>query len=555
MKDRIINFYNSTRTRWQGLELVQKRRLVMACAGLIVALAVTMFFMVRPDWAVLHNNLDRVTINEMRNVLRDNNIRYRIAQGGTAIEVRYGDLNEALVEVHSNIDVFSTGGERFLLSNALEGINMSTSETAMDQMFRRVDENEIAVSLMLLDGIVDANVSLVVADPRSVFLGNSASSASVVLHTTRPFSQQEALMMANTIAGSVESLSIENVTITDQNLNNIFHGGSVGDDRFGGNSDVDLRVAHATRLENNVRHMLSQLFSDVSVTSNIALNLDHTVTNATTFTEPGGVGTGGIVSDEEILNETAEGTGGAGATEPGAFANDGGVPGTMLAGAQGDFNAQREVINRQYLVNEVRTITESHPGSLIAEESSLSAMVRRDIFVHEDMFTSGNLALSVDVVLEDGWSWETFIQANQFPITMEIEPGILSMLADASGIPVENISVFGTYQLLFIHAPVTPINWHTLVLALVIVAFLALLVFGMMRRNKEVEVIDVEPELSVEDLLVSTQIEKMEEDKESLQEIAYSIDNEVKQQIDKFVNEKPEAVAQLLRSWMNEGWE
>jgi len=43
-------------------------------------------------------------------------------------------------------------------------------------------------------------------------------------------------------------------------------------------------------------------------------------------------------------------------------------------------------------------------------------------------------------------------------------------------------------------------------------------------------------------------------DTENLPEIELKEKSEIMRQIDKFIKEKPEAVAQLLRSWLSEDW-
>ncbi len=69
------------------------------------------------------------------------------------------------------------------------------------------------------------------------------------------------------------------------------------------------------------------------------------------------------------------------------------------------------------------------------------------------------------------------------------------------------------------------------------------------RKDKAAE---LEPELSVETLLQTTK-ENNEED--SLEDIGFKDKSEARVLIEKFVDEKPEAVASLLRNWLNEDWE
>ena len=77
-----------------------------------------------------------------------------------------------------------------------------------------------------------------------------------------------------------------------------------------------------------------------------------------------------------------------------------------------------------------------------------------------------------------------------------------------------------------------------------ILALLAFVVIRSMRSEKETE----QPEeLSVESLLQSQP--EME-----LEDIGTEPMSETRRLIEKFVDENPEAVASLLRNWLNEGW-
>ena len=71
-----------------------------------------------------------------------------------------------------------------------------------------------------------------------------------------------------------------------------------------------------------------------------------------------------------------------------------------------------------------------------------------------------------------------------------------------------------------------------------------------MRFRKHDEEVEVEPELEVEEML------KTAKEEVELEEIELKETLETKRQIDKFVDEKPEAVANLLRNWLTEeDWE
>lgn len=75
-----------------------------------------------------------------------------------------------------------------------------------------------------------------------------------------------------------------------------------------------------------------------------------------------------------------------------------------------------------------------------------------------------------------------------------------------------------------------------------------LLIFVIIKGTSPVEVTEMEPELSVEDLLATTQEEN------GLEEIELEDKSDTRIMIEKFVDENPEAVAMLLRNWINEDW-
>ena len=88
-----------------------------------------------------------------------------------------------------------------------------------------------------------------------------------------------------------------------------------------------------------------------------------------------------------------------------------------------------------------------------------------------------------------------------------------------------------------------------IVLAVLIFALLGYVVFRSTQKAKEVE--EVEPEVSVESLLQQTE----EAEKDNLENIGYQEKSETRRLIEQFVDDNPEAVALLLRNWLNEDWE
>ena len=76
-----------------------------------------------------------------------------------------------------------------------------------------------------------------------------------------------------------------------------------------------------------------------------------------------------------------------------------------------------------------------------------------------------------------------------------------------------------------------------------------LLIVVVLKGTAPVEVTEIEPELSVETILAGTK------ENQSLEDVEFSEKSETRKMIEKFVDENPEAVAQLLRNWLNADWD
>ena len=88
-------------------------------------------------------------------------------------------------------------------------------------------------------------------------------------------------------------------------------------------------------------------------------------------------------------------------------------------------------------------------------------------------------------------------------------------------------------------------DYLEIIIAVIIFALLGYVVFRSTRGEKNQV---LAPEVSVESLLVSTRKTL------DMEEIGYNEKSEIRLLIEKFVEEKPEAVASLLRNWLEEEW-
>ena len=130
----------------------------------------------------------------------------------------------------------------------------------------------------------------------------------------------------------------------------------------------------------------------------------------------------------------------------------------------------------------------------------------------------------------------------------EVDDEVYQLVRSTTGIAVNNLAITAWELPIFQEKEQTERNFDMIIMIVLIIVILALLIFVVFKVSKPVEVIETEPELSVEELLATTK------ENQELEDIEYGDKSETRVMIEKFVDDNPEAVAQLLRNWLNEDW-
>ena len=106
---------------------------------------------------------------------------------------------------------------------------------------------------------------------------------------------------------------------------------------------------------------------------------------------------------------------------------------------------------------------------------------------------------------------------------------------------------------MFVDKVSQPIKIEQIILLIILVVLIALLAFALIKKAQPDEIEEIEPEISIEDLIATNK----REDEQVAEKIAgiNEVESEFKLKIEDFIDENPEAAAQLLRNWLNEEWE
>ena len=194
-----------------------------------------------------------------------------------------------------------------------------------------------------------------------------------------------------------------------------------------------------------------------------------------------------------------------------------------------------------WLQNEKVTTTTKASGTINYDESSVSIVAMKYNVLHEEE--------AEELGLLEEMTWEQFKAANSEAVAVDVDEQFAQVVSQGTGISTEAISIIGYEKYLFYDKEATKTSPFFIVQIILSVLIAALLVFIIIRSTRPVAVEETEPELSVEDMLAATR------DKQQVEEIDIQEKSETRIAIEKFVDENPEAVALLLRNWLNEGWQ
>lgn len=544
MQDRIREMADNLRDRWQGLERNQKMRLSLGGLCLVIAIGATLYFTLRPEWVNLFTNRDVITLSSARTVLTDAGINHRITDGGRSLAVMSRDefAARAVISEHPEVGGLALS---FDFQDYIDNVGFGVSEAVRRDMSVMAEQNRIANSIRGMTGITDATVWLDIPSERNIIFGTApAPTASVFITHTNPIDHAAARAIAEFVASGVAGLDVQNVTVTNQHMQTLFSGDI---DPIATNiaSDFEMELRRRNLIQTEVHRLVSPHFDDVRVLPNIVVNTDQVTseTRVPVLTDPDG--NTGALYHRITNNEQAHSTGPGG--EPGLGSNNQATAQYHIGGAAGETQANRRHTEEHWEHGWAHTFMRQSFGDLVPGESSLAVVGYNHIVF--------NQAHMEDNDLLNGLTWVQFVEERSammpYDITDTLSPVLLASIQAATGIENVALAAFELYY--FQPRIVTPFNWELLVVFALLVILLAFLFLSLFRRTHSEEILEVAPELSVEDLLVSTQLE--EESMEPLKDIDYNEGSDIKRQIDKFVEDRPEAVAQLLRNWLNEGWE
>lgn len=526
---------------WKQFNTKQKALLVSLTSIVILSLVILAVVMTRPTYVSLYDAANSKEASQIKELLdSDDTLDYKVS-GTTHFDINAKQESAANMLLGKNN--FATNGYNLTQADISKVVNgsFSTTEADKQKLYREYLETKLADDLMAQDLIESATVSLDIADDDGTLISRmQESAASVSLRLTGPINESQAYGIARFVATQLGNGSTEKVTIIDQGTSKILYSGADQDSDLAlVSSQMDEQERRAAAMKADIKDALAEsgLFSNVEVGLNLDMSFDDVEDVVHNYWHNEGMDNG-EVGTQEIYS--ASGTGDVGGV-PGTYANSDNTS-YYTGGTDGEWSVSNQ--KTDYKLNEEIKTTKSKGGTINRENCSAAVVAVRNVVYEED-------ALRASGALEE-MSWEEYKAANgdnQLVQDEEMTPYI-SMVSKVVGCDEAAVEFLCIEKPIFVDSEGngrTVTDILQIALAVLIFALLGFVVFRSTRKQKETE---PEPELSVEALLESTSNEEND-----LEDIGYAEKSDARILIEKFVDEKPDAAALLLRNWLNEDWE
>lgn len=499
----------------EKIESMGKRaKILWIVGGVLFVLAIVFIIlqMTKTTYVVFNRGLNPEQSGKISAKLDELGIRWVSENSATTILVDEKQIDEARMKLA--MAGFS-GNQALTYDDILDKMSFTMSAETKNKLFLQAQQGSIENSLMSLENIEKATVIINVKES-STFLNleEDVSSASVVLQVSsgKKLSAEQVSGIEGFVTTAVKGLEPKNITIIDQNgikLNRA----SNGADSFETGSQDDLKTSVEARLDQSLTEFLTNIYGEknVQVKSSVRLFFDSDVKEIEEFKTPIEGSQEGLLRSanelkENVVNKAAGGAAGtdSNTTETPEFP-------TSDSGNSG-YTKSQNILN--YELNRMAQRIEKAKGQIT--DISVAIILNKKSLVDETLSDDDSKKLVELVKAAAGFDETRNVQVMAKDFFEEPEVPVEAPEANFFGLPI----------------------WVFVLIVLGIIVFAVLAFFLLRKRRTETEEV----------------IEEIEIEQAELEEIQAELEDKSspKYQIEKFIDSRPEIVAQLIRSWMDD---
>ena len=504
-----------------------KIKLGILSAAVIILAIVTVSLLSRKTYETLYTAQDEAEAGRIYSALQEMGQPVKIE--GTRVLVLEGRSDELRV-VLANEGVTGSGEPDLSILESAAGFGITDSQA------KKLYEAQAAVyirgQLLASNKIQNARVTVNLGEysPFAISTGVRDATAAVmlILRGNATLTQQEAQVIADLVKNNVPGVKYENITITDSNLNYY----KIGEEAEDIGAELSTRIALKNLLQQQIQMQIEQLLmpifglSSIQVTPSVTLNFDKKVTEEVEFYPPVAGELDGIVRSSSELYENqrnrvaAEGI-------PGTDSNAMGTVEYPYVTMEDGDEYRKALIEKNYEINETRNIIEYEQGTV--ERLSISVLI------------------DSEVVLDD--------------YTREVT----NLVSKGLGVATENIAVERLpfldqgldYQQIIADQEAYEAQLRRREMLQMVLMWAVILLLGLAFISLIKAIVKSAKEPEPEELLLAEggidyYVDDELGEEEPFDDIELQTKSTALEQIERFIDKDPVAVAQLLRNWLTD---
>ncbi len=532
MPDFLKNISNQITEYLNKYTTKQKIKMGLIIVVAIASLAALIYFLTRPQFILYADDLSPTEMNQVIDTLKSNNVLYKYEDNASKLYVETSKYQEVKLMLAKE-GILSTKG--FKWADAFNS-SLTTTSGERNMMQQLAFENEISEYLASLKSVSDAKVKFVLPQSDNVVLKkDEEASASIILTLSKDLTEEQVYGIALWVSDLVNNLSIENIKILESKTSKLLFNGN--SNKLGGASSyLETTNLYERKYEKDLELLLynSGGVDDAIVDVNLEIDYSQLETEDLKYSLPENMDK---LLPEKVYTYESNGTAGVPKGIPGTDSNEDTTDYVVNGGGSSDSSVN--VNDTKYAIDTKRVKKKKAAGNINHSKSSVSVVLRKYKQYDEKILTdSGELA---------DMTWEQYKQDNKGETKLEVSDEIVQFVKNATRI--DNVSILLYEVPVFNDIEKKQIDYKSYIPVAIIVIMIALLGYAVYRSTDSTEVTEVEPELSVEEMLATTG-----EEEEQLEEIDLDEKSPSRKQIEHLVDEKPEVMAQLLRNWLNDDW-
>ncbi|MCG0274592.1 MAG: flagellar M-ring protein FliF [Thermosediminibacteraceae bacterium] len=509
----LSNLKEKAKTFWETRSKTQKIKLILSATLVVLVMAFLWYFVSRPNYVPLYSNLDEKDAGDIVKKLEDMKIPYKLADGGKTILTDAKDVYKVRLELAR--EGLPKGGE-IGFSDIFGKTRLGITEWEKQIQYNQALQGELARTIEEMEQVESARVHIV-QPQKSLFIkpNEQKEPSAAVFLKLKPgeeIKEEEIRGIINLIAHSVEGLKPENITIVDE-FGRILSNIPLSEEEKTNevvNAQLAIQENFQKQLQASVQSLLEQIFGpgNVAVRVNAQLDFDKKTVENRMFSPVDQELGEGVLRSVQELREHFSGQGNVNGGPPGSDSNT--TPNySQLNTGESDY--QKTEIIRNYELNESKENVTVAPGAI--KKLTVSVVINRDLTEEEK---NRIVALVGNAVGYD-------IQRDQITVEgMTFDTQLADLLSRQ--ILEETKSRQRQQVLIFI----TALSCAVLLVILYRIAN---------QRKKELEEAKLAQQLAAAQQAASEEVDEKQD---------------ILKDIERLARQRPEDVAKILRTWLNE---